>query len=67
MQSATNQTYYTALEIDMVCKSITRDQDSSATERYNSIKEAQEAQPKLEKADTPTLPPRSVSVCGGGG
>jgi hypothetical protein len=44
MQSATNQTYYTALEIDMACKSITRDQDNSATGRYNPAKETQKTQ-----------------------
>lgn len=50
MQSATNQTYYTALEIDTVCKSITQDQDNSETGRYNSVKGVQETQTELENA-----------------
>lgn len=47
MQSATSQTYYTALEIDTICKSITHDQDNSAAGRWKSVKEAQETQSEL--------------------
>lgn len=52
MQSATSQTYYPALEIDTVCKSITRDQENSATGRWKSADEAEEAQPELGNAGT---------------
>ena len=38
MQSATSQTYYMALEIDMVCKSITQDQDSAAMGRGSQLR-----------------------------
>lgn len=42
MQSAPNQTYYTALEIDMVCKSITSHQDNGVTGIHSSSRKTEQ-------------------------